>query len=85
VACAPQAWSAASVFLLLQAYLGLSIRAAPPEVCFTRPLLPESLRVVQIMNLRVGPGSVDLRLRAEGDNVRIEVLRRDGDIKVRFD
>jgi glycogen debranching enzyme len=84
VACSPQAWSAASVFLLLQAYLGLSIRTAPAEVCFTRPLLPESLRVVQINNLRVGSAAVDLRLRAEGEDVHVEVLRRVGDIRVRF-
>jgi glycogen debranching enzyme len=84
VACAPQAWSAASVFLLLQAYLGMTIRAAPPEVCFTRPLLPESLRVVQINSLRVGSATLDLRLRAEGDDVRVEVLRRVGDVRVRF-
>jgi glycogen debranching enzyme len=82
VACAPQAWSAASVFLLLQACLGLDIRAAPPLVRLTTPLLPEYLREVQITNLRVGMGTADLRLRAQGTDVDVDVLRRDGDIEV---
>jgi glycogen debranching enzyme len=36
VACAPQAWSAASVFLL-QACLGLEVNGPEARVCFTRP------------------------------------------------
>jgi hypothetical protein len=60
------------------------IRAEPPEVCFTAPLLPEFLGEVRISDLCVGAGSVDLRLRPEGDNVRLEVLRRDGDVEVRL-
>jgi glycogen debranching enzyme len=82
VACAPQAWAAAAVFLLLQAGLGLSVRAGPPEVCFTAPVLPGPLREVRIDNLRVGAASVDLRLSGEGEDVRLEVLRRDGDVEV---
>src|SRR5947209_7989514 len=70
VACAPQAWAAAAVFLLLQACLGLSIRAEPPEVCFTDPRLPEFLHEVRLYNLRVGAASVDLRLCREGGDVR---------------
>jgi glycogen debranching enzyme len=85
VACAPQTWAAAAVFLLLQACLRLSIRAEPPEVCFTAPLLPEFLGQVRISDLRVGAGSVDLRLRPEGNNVRLDVDRHDGDVQVRLD
>jgi glycogen debranching enzyme len=84
VACAPQAWSAAAVFLLLEACLGLSIRAAPPEICFTAPILPEFLREVQIGNLRIGAASVDLRLSSEGNDVRLEVLRQNGNVDVRL-
>ena len=41
VACAPQAWASASVFLLLQSVLGLEIKAGRRLVQFTRPKLPE--------------------------------------------
>src|SRR5262245_53899890 len=39
VACAPQAWSAASVFLLFQACLGLSINGTEARITFHRPRL----------------------------------------------
>ena len=39
VACAPQAWSAASVFLLLQACLGLEISAPQTRISFIRPTI----------------------------------------------
>jgi glycogen debranching enzyme len=82
VACAPQAWSAASVFLLLQACLGLTVRAAESQVRFFHPLLPECLREVQIRNLRVGQGSVDLLLIRHGHDVGINVVRREGDVHI---
>src|SRR5262249_28650060 len=50
VACAPQAWSAASVFLLFQACLGLTVSGTAARVCFTRPRLPASLSELRIHN-----------------------------------
>ena len=40
VACAPQAWSAGAVFLLLQACLGLLFNPEEPRIRFVRPALP---------------------------------------------
>jgi glycogen debranching enzyme len=82
VACAPQAWSAASVFLLLQACLGLSAHAVGAHLCFSYPLLPEFLREVRVRNLRVGAGSVDLLLLRHGHDVGINVVRREGDVRI---
>jgi hypothetical protein len=42
VACAPQARSAASVFLLFQACLGLEISGVDRQIYFTSPQLPAS-------------------------------------------
>jgi glycogen debranching enzyme len=84
VACAPQAWAAASVFLLLQACLGLTINAPEAHVCFTYPLLPTFLKEVQIRGLRVGSASVDLLLLRHGQDVGINVLRREGRLEVRM-
>jgi glycogen debranching enzyme len=85
VACAPQAWSAASAFLLLQASLGMVVRAAEAQVSFFYPLLPPSLREVEVHNLRVGEASVDLLLQGHGpDDVGINVLRREGDVEIRM-
>ena len=82
VACAPQAWSAASVFLLLQACLGLEINAPEARVCFTRPQLPASLSELRIHNLEVAGASVDLLLVRHEHDVGVNVLRRDGDLQV---
>jgi glycogen debranching enzyme len=82
VSCAPQAWSAAAVFLLLQAALGLSIQAQPGKVSFFRPVLPDFLPEIQIANLRVGTASVDLCLRRGKQNVEIAVARREGDVEI---
>lgn len=82
VACAPQAWSAASVFLLLHACLGLEINAPEARVCFTRPQLPASLGELRIHNLEVAGASVDLLLVRHEHDVGVNVLRRDGAVQI---
>jgi len=82
VACSPQAWAAATVFLLLQACLGIRIEAATRQVYFDYPLLPPFLREVRIRGLRVGTGSVDLLLTRHGDDVGVNVLGRTGQVEV---
>lgn len=82
VACLPQAWSAASVFMLLGASLGISITASPPRVSFSRACLPETIAEVQIRKLKVGPGSVDLFVSRTGDHFSVKVLRREGDVEI---
>jgi glycogen debranching enzyme len=82
VACAPQSWAAASVFLLLQACLGLSIDAAKAQVRFERPVLPPFLETVEITGLRVGAHAVDLVLRRHPADVGIQVVRREGPVEI---
>ena len=73
VACSPQSWASAAVFLLLQACLGLSIDASRREIRFCRPHLPESLSFLTIKNLRVGDASADLTLERYPHDVGISV------------
>lgn len=82
VACAPQAWAAAAPFLLLQSCLGLDLDAPRRRVCFRRPLLPEFLDEIEIRDLRLADASLDLRLRRREDDVRVDLLRRDGDVEL---
>jgi glycogen debranching enzyme len=82
VACAPQSWAAASVFMLLQACMGLSIRGSPAQISFAYSLLPPFLQQVRIKNLRVGQGTVDLLLQRHGDDVSISIDRREGNIEI---
>ena len=82
VACSPQAWSAASVFMLLGACLGISIQATPPQIRFTRAVLPESVPEIKIENLRVADSSVDLSISRFKQYVSVNILRRTGDVEI---
>jgi glycogen debranching enzyme len=82
VACAPQSWSAASVFLLLQAALGLQIDGVRSRVSLVRPALPPFLNDIEITNLRVGASVLDFHLARHGDDVSARVLRREGDLEI---
>jgi glycogen debranching enzyme len=82
VACAPQAWAAAAVFLLLQACLGLEIDAPNARLSLQRPELPEGLDRVTIRNLQIGEASVDLVLNRHDRDVGVHLDRREGEVEV---
>jgi glycogen debranching enzyme len=82
VACAPQAWAAGGVFLMLQACLGLRIDAPRRQLQFRRPVLPKWLPQIAIDNLRIGDATVDLRFDRHRRDVGINLVRRDGDVEV---
>ena len=82
IACLPQAWAAGSVFMLLQAVLGLEIDGVHRQVSFVDPVLPEWLSWLRIENLSVGDGIVDLLCERHPHDVGISLLRRHGDVRV---
>ena len=82
VSCTPQAWSSASVFLLLQACLGMNIHASESRIEFVTPILPEYLREVRINNLRIGRASVNLSLHRHTHDVGIDVVDKEGELDV---
>lgn len=82
VACSPQAWAAGSVFMLLQACLGLEIRAKESRVYLYHSALPEKLQHVRIRNLKVGDGNVDISCERYADTVSVNILRRSGNVEI---
>jgi len=82
VACSPQAWAAAAVFSVLQSCLGLEIDAAQHEVTLRSPRLPEFIDRVHLQRLAVGSHSVDMVLQRYKNNVGIDVVRKDGPVRV---
>jgi len=82
LACSPQAWTAGSVFLVLQSCLGLSVHAKESRVYVFHPALPESIDFVRIRNLRVGPGSVDMVFERHTHAVSLDIQRRSAEIEV---
>ncbi len=80
VACAPQAWSAGTVLMLLQSCLGLSIKANPATVSYTHPRLPHYIGELNVSNLKIGNSMVDLSVHRHGDDVGTNIVRRDGKV-----
>ena len=78
VACAPQAWAAASVFGLLGASLGLELAFDHNEIRLRNPTLPGFMNEVVIKNLRLGASTVDIRIHAYGKDVTANILNREG-------
>jgi len=73
VACSPQAWSVASVFLMLKSILQVNISAAKKEISFHRPILPSYLKSLTIRNLPIGDNYVDLELTRHGHDATINI------------
>jgi glycogen debranching enzyme len=82
VACAPQAWAAGAPYLLLQASLGLTVKALERQVCFANPVLPANLDEVRIHGLKVASGECDVAVHRHTGGVDVDVLRKQGEIEV---
>lgn len=82
VACSPQAWASGSIFMLIQACLGLVIDGREEKLYLSTPVLPESIRELGVRNLKIGKSVVDLRFRAVGEDVVVNVLRQIGDLQI---
>jgi len=82
VACSPQAWAAAAVFLVLQACLGISVDESNRRIVFERPFLPDGLPQICIKNLRCGTSAVDLLLERQNNEVRIEATQNPDGIEI---
>jgi glycogen debranching enzyme len=82
VACAPQAWAAATPFSLLQACLGLEFDPFANEIRLNNPRLPAFLDEVMLRDLQLGASYVDLRVRRHGKTVSLDTPRISGGIRV---
>ncbi|MGA8643245.1 glycogen debranching N-terminal domain-containing protein [Candidatus Binatus sp.] len=82
VACYPQAWSAASVFMILQAMLGIRVLGFERRVFFDTHLIPSWLDWLSIDKLRVGDGRVSFVLRRSPNGAAIEVKDKSSGVRV---
>jgi glycogen debranching enzyme len=79
VSCSPQAWASGSLFMLLQAVLGI-LPDAPAGVLHVRaPLLPRFLRKLELRGLRVGGSRVDLQFRRHRHRTLANLLAVEGE------
>ncbi|QEE30352.1 amylo-alpha-1,6-glucosidase [Terriglobus albidus] len=72
VACAPQSWAAASIFVLIQACLGLKVDGISRQITLTHPALPDSLQDLEVRNLRVGETTITFGVTGRGRDVVIQ-------------
>jgi hypothetical protein len=82
VACRPQAWAAGTFPLITQAILGLCADAPNNRLYIVRPRLPEWLRRVTVMGLRVGRAEAQLCYERDGGTTQVQVLQTKGDLSV---
>ncbi|HEX7116546.1 MAG TPA: amylo-alpha-1,6-glucosidase [Steroidobacter sp.] len=75
VACLPQAWASGSVFLLLQACLGIEIDGARKEVHVRRPTLPIGVESLSVRDLPVADTTIDLEFHRIGEEVVVVPTR----------
>jgi len=77
----PQAWSAASLFSLMQAMLGV-YPFAPMQMLLLDPQLPEWLPEITLRNLHVGKAAVSIRFYRKGKRTHFDVLDKRGKLHV---
>lgn len=76
VACSPQAWSVASVFLLLQSCLRISIDAFERKLIFQQPKLPDYVKEIKISGLRFGDEEFALELLKYEHDLGIHLIKK---------
>jgi glycogen debranching enzyme len=86
VSCSPQAWASGSLFMLLQAMLGIYAEA-PARVLHVRdPVLPDFLNELTVSGLAIGGTRVSLQFRRHGSRTLANLLSLDGDrLQVRIE
>jgi glycogen debranching enzyme len=82
VACSPQAWASGSVFMLLEACLGLTVDAVNSRLTLCHPTLPACLDHIRIRNLTIGKASLDFSLYRQPGAVAVHAERRKGQVDV---
>jgi glycogen debranching enzyme len=76
VACSPQAWSVAAVFLLLQACLRITFDAHNKKLTLYKPMLPDYIKHIRISNLRFGEEVFQLDLIKYDHDLGIHVIKK---------
>jgi glycogen debranching enzyme len=82
VACSPQAWSVASVFMVVQALLGLEIDEPGEIIRFYRPVLPAFIDWLEIKNLKFKNQHINIECVKTTENVNIGLLNKDNSVRL---
>ncbi len=84
VACSPQAWAATTLPALVQSTLGIRFEPATRTVLFDRPRLPPFIDEMTLYNLSIGEARGTIHLKRLGNEVAINVVKREGGLRVQI-
>jgi glycogen debranching enzyme len=73
VACSPQAWSVAAVFMLLESCLRMKIDARRKKIHFSAPVLPEGIDLLEIKGLKLDDDYADLTLFMDHRSMGVKI------------
>jgi glycogen debranching enzyme len=76
VACSPQAWSVAAVFILLQACLRITFDGYHKKLTLYKPVLPEYIKELTISRLRFANEEFELRIIRYQHDLGIQLLKK---------
>lgn len=82
MACSPHATSAASLFLMLQAMLGIYPATEENTLYIQSPSLPRWLGDLTVANLQLGRSTVSLRFRRTGNQTVLTVRDKRGPVRI---
>lgn len=82
VACSPQAWSVATVFIILQAFLGMEINEHERVIRFFRPSLPAYIDNMSLQNLRFRNLRLTMHFIRTGNSVSISIENKNVRLEV---
>jgi glycogen debranching enzyme len=86
VSCSPQAWASGSLFMLLQALLGIYAEAPAHILHIRDPVLPDFLGELTVSGLAIGGSRVALQFRRHGTRTLANLLSVEGDpLQVRIE
>ena len=82
VACMPQAWAAGSMFMMLQACLGIHIDGHRGDVHIEHPRLPQGIDRMTVSGLEIGNARIDLGFERIGDRIVAFRAGGAGDVRI---
>jgi len=82
VACNPQAWAAAGMFLLIQSMLNIEPDAQNNKLRILNPVIPDWLDSLKIKNIRIGKSFINLEFNKSSGGLVIAVPEKRGKLDV---
>jgi glycogen debranching enzyme len=82
VSCHPQAWSAAGIFMIVQAMLGMEVMGFARKLVIDSPEMPNWLDWLKVENLKVGDGEVSFIVRRVPEGASVGIIERRGNVAV---